>query len=70
MMTTKAAVEAVRSKLERAGCVVRRVIGVPDYDIYLTHLRSRHPDVVPPTYEEFTQERQASKYSKPGSRCC
>jgi uncharacterized short protein YbdD (DUF466 family) len=69
-MTTRDAVEAVRANLERAGCVVRRVIGVPDYDIYVTHLRSRHPGVVPPTREEFTRERMASKYSKPGSRCC
>ncbi len=69
-MTTRDAFEAVRHNLERAGCVVRRVIGVPDYDIYVTHLRSRHPDVVPPSREEFTQERQATKYSKPGSRCC
>ena len=59
-----------RSNIERAACIVRRVIGVPDYDIYVAHLRSRHPDVVPPTREEFTRQRQADRYSKPGARCC
>jgi len=69
-MTTREAVRAARANLERAGCVVRRVIGVPDYDIYVAHLRAHHPDVVPPTRAEFTDERFATKYSKPGARCC
>ena len=69
-MTAREAVLAARTNIERAACVVRRVIGVPDYDIYVTHLRSHHPNVVPPTREEFINERLANKYSKPGSRCC
>jgi len=31
----------------RAADVVRRVIGVPDYEGYLAHMRERHPGCVP-----------------------
>jgi uncharacterized short protein YbdD (DUF466 family) len=46
------------------------VIGVPDYDIYLAHIREHHPDAKPLTREEFTNQRLVDKYSRPGSRCC
>lgn len=69
-MTASEALHGAFVKLERAACVVRRVIGVPDYDTYVAYLEAHHPGTVPPTREEFTKERQASKYSKPGARCC
>ena len=31
----------------------RRMIGVPDYDRYVAHLRAHHPDRLVPTYAEF-----------------
>jgi len=34
-MTAKEAVLTARQKIDRAACILRRVIGVPDYDIYL-----------------------------------
>jgi uncharacterized short protein YbdD (DUF466 family) len=50
--------------------VIRRVIGVPDYDRYLAHLRDRHPGAKPMSRDEFIRQRQFDRYSKPGARCC
>ena len=69
-MTAQDAVLTARQKIDRAACVLRRVIGVPDYDIYLAHIREHHPDATPLTREEFTNQRLLDKYSRPGSRCC
>ncbi|MEP6492377.1 MAG: YbdD/YjiX family protein [bacterium] len=69
-MTASEFVRATGSRLERAACIVRRIIGVPDYDRYLAHVRVAHPNAQPMTREEFTQERLVDRYSKPGSRCC
>jgi uncharacterized short protein YbdD (DUF466 family) len=60
----------LRERLERIAGIVRRVIGVPDYDAYLAHCRLRHPGIVPLAREDFTRERLAARYEKPGSRCC
>lgn len=56
--------------LGRAAAVVRRVIGVPDYDNYLAHMRERHPDVTPMTRERFMATQLAARFEKPGARCC
>lgn len=69
-MTAKDAVLTAREKIDRAACILRRVIGVPDYDIYLAHVREHHPEATPLTREEFTRQRLTDKYSRPGSRCC
>lgn len=50
--------------------VFRTIIGVPDYDRYVRHMRHRHPQCAVKTQAEFTQERLAARYSRPGSRCC
>ncbi|HXD49051.1 MAG TPA: YbdD/YjiX family protein [Gemmatimonadaceae bacterium] len=63
------AMAPIRS-ITRFADVVRRVIGVPDYDVYLSHLRSRHPDQHPLSRDEFTRQRLNDRYNKPGSRCC
>jgi uncharacterized short protein YbdD (DUF466 family) len=44
--------------------------GVPDYDVYVAHLRSHHPERPIPTYAEFFRERQAARYKGTGGRCC
>ena len=69
-MTTREAVHSARAAIDRAACVLRRVIGVPDYDIYLAHLNAHHADTEPMTREEFMRQRLTDKYSRPGSRCC
>ena len=50
--------------------VVRRIIGVPDYDTYVRHMAVRHPSEAPLSERDFAEERMTAKYSKPGQRCC
>jgi uncharacterized short protein YbdD (DUF466 family) len=59
-----------RRWLGNAAAVVRRVIGVPDYDNYLAHMRERHPDITPMTRERFMATQLAARFEKPGARCC
>jgi len=48
----------------------RRIIGIPDYEAYIAHLRTRHPDQPIPTREAFFAERQRARYGRGGGRCC
>ncbi|MBI1808526.1 MAG: YbdD/YjiX family protein [Gemmatimonadetes bacterium] len=58
------------AQLERLLAIVRRVIGVPDYALYLRHMRERHPGCATLSPREFERERLTARYSRPGSRCC
>ncbi|HET7330370.1 YbdD/YjiX family protein [Dyella sp.] len=44
--------------------------GVPDYDVYVAHLRAHHPERQVPTYAEFFRDRQTARYKGTGGRCC
>lgn len=49
----------------------RLMIGVPDYEIYVAHMRNNHPDQHCMTYQEFFRERQEARYNgKGGGKCC
>ena len=51
----------------------RLMVGVPDYDTYVQHRRTNHPDQAIMTYEEFFIERQEARYSVGKGRfrgCC
>lgn len=48
----------------------RLIVGVPDYDLYLAHMRRTHPDRVPMGREEFFAERMQARYGRGGTRCC
>jgi uncharacterized short protein YbdD (DUF466 family) len=63
-------VQSARDRLERAACVVRRIIGVPDYERYVAHVRATHPGTEPMPEAEFIQQRLNDRYSRPGTRCC
>lgn len=69
-MTSREILCEVRYRMARTAEVVRRIIGVPDYDRYLAHVQAHHPDATPMTREEFVRQRLADKYSRPGARCC
>jgi uncharacterized short protein YbdD (DUF466 family) len=58
------------SRLRAWSRVLRTVIGVPDYERYLRHMRARHPECAVLTPAEFARERLEARYSRPGSRCC
>ncbi len=48
------------------------MVGVPDYDTYVTHRSATHPDAPVMSREEFFRDRQARRYSPSGGglRCC
>ncbi len=51
----------------------RLMIGIPDYDTYLDHRRTFHPDDPVMTYAEFFRERQDARYAVGKGRfrgCC
>jgi uncharacterized short protein YbdD (DUF466 family) len=58
------------TRIEAGAKIVRRVIGAPDYEAYVKHVRACHPDAIPLTRDRFVKERMEAKYSRPGSRCC
>ena len=61
---------SMRNSVRRGAAIVRRIIGVPDYDTYIAHMSAHHPDAVPLTAKEFEITRMNDRYSRPGSRCC
>ena len=48
----------------------RLIVGVPDYDLYLAHMRRTHPDVAPMSREAFFADRIEARYGRGSSRCC
>jgi uncharacterized short protein YbdD (DUF466 family) len=48
----------------------RLMVGVPDYDTYVAHIRAAHPERSPMSYEEFFRERQLARYGSGRGRCC
>lgn len=69
-MTTREIMRETRVRVERAANVLRRIIGVPDYDRYVAHMRAHHPSDTPLSRDEFARQRVQDRYSKPGARCC
>lgn len=55
------------------GQAARLMVGMPDYDTYVQHMRLTHPDQPIMSYEKFFRERQEARYGggdgRPG-RCC
>ncbi len=52
------------------GQTARLMVGVPNYDTYLQHMRDNHPDKPAMTYEEFFINRQEARYAGGAGRCC
>jgi uncharacterized short protein YbdD (DUF466 family) len=51
----------------------RLIVVGPDYQTYVTHRQTTHPDLPVMTYVEFFRERQDARYSVSKSRfrgCC
>ncbi|MHB1271732.1 MAG: YbdD/YjiX family protein [Rhodanobacter sp.] len=62
--------QSLQSSWKWAVQTARLCCGVPDYDVYVKHLREHHPEREVPNYEEFFRERQAARYKGTGGRCC
>ena len=51
----------------------RLMVGIPDYQTYVDHRRTTHPDQPVMTYEEFFVERQNARHAVGKGRfrgCC
>ena len=70
MRAASAVVSDVRSFVRRAMRVVRIIVGIPDYEQYVRHVREHHPEKEPVSPEAFLQKCWEDKYSRPGHRCC
>ena len=57
--------------LTRLRQMARMMVGMPDYDAYLRHMRERHPHHPVMSHAEFFRERQEARYGgKNGGKCC
>ena len=60
-----------RSKwFRRATATLRRIVGMPDYETYVAHLRHKHPDCAVPSEGEFFDQYVTARYSGGPTRCC
>lgn len=50
--------------------VVRRILGMPDYEAYVAHLRATHPGCPVPSERQYFEEFVRAKYSGGPTRCC
>jgi uncharacterized short protein YbdD (DUF466 family) len=69
----EATTRGVRLVCERVVQTARLMVGVPDYQTYVAHRRSVHPDLPVMSYEAFFRERQAARYAVGKGRfrgCC
>ena len=60
---------SLAQRLHEVARVLRRVLGAPDYERYVEHMRAAHPSCAPMTRDEFVQVRLEDRYSRPGARC-
>ena len=60
----------IASIFSRTASVVRAVLGVPDYDRYLSHMRTTHPGDRVMSETEFRHMRMNDRYNRAGSKCC
>ena len=61
---------SLADQVRRVAKVVRTIIGAPDYDRYVAHVRECHPGQAPMSREEFAKNRMEARYNQPGNRCC
>jgi uncharacterized short protein YbdD (DUF466 family) len=57
-------------QVRRIGKVVRTIIGAPDYERYVAHVRKCHPEQTVMSRDEFAKNRLDARSSQPGNRCC
>ncbi|HET9636760.1 MAG TPA: YbdD/YjiX family protein [Gemmatimonadaceae bacterium] len=62
-------IQRIAGLFSRTASIVRAVLGVPDYDRYLAHMRTAHPGDRVMTETEFRHTRMNDKYNRT-ARCC
>lgn len=60
----------LRLLLDTCRQMARLMVGVPDYNAYLRHMRQAHPERTPMSYEAFFRDRQRARYGGGQGRCC
>lgn len=72
LQTARDAVQAVATGGRYLAQSLRLMVGLPDYDAYLTHQERTHPGEPVMSYAEFFRERQDARYGGNGriGRCC
>jgi len=58
------------NQVRRIARVVRTIIGAPDYERYVAHVRQCHPGQQVMSRDEFAKARLDARYNQPGNRCC
>ncbi|HTS90344.1 MAG TPA: YbdD/YjiX family protein [Gemmatimonadales bacterium] len=59
-----------RRSLGRCLTAFRQVVGMPDYDRYVRHLRLAHPGRPIPSEREFFELYLKARYGEGPTRCC
>lgn len=64
--------KALNKTLIRTKQSMRLMVGVPDYEMYVNHMKTAHPEQAVMSYPEFFRERQEARYGAKGrlNRCC
>lgn len=52
------------------GQAAKMMVGLPDYETYVAHLRTTHPDLPVMTETEFFRDRQEARYGAGRSGGC
>jgi uncharacterized short protein YbdD (DUF466 family) len=63
-------IEFISSIFSQSASFIRAMLGVPDYERYLAHMRTAHPGDRVMSETEFNHTRMSDRYNSPGSRCC
>jgi uncharacterized short protein YbdD (DUF466 family) len=77
MIETPVSTEVVRQRTRLVCDMVvqtaRLMVGIPDYDTYVAHRQTTHPDQPAMTHRQFFRERQEARYAVSKGRfrgCC
>lgn len=62
--------DGLRVRMRGFCSACRQVLGLPDYDRYLTHAAQRHPDTPVLSRAAFCEREFERKYGRAGMRCC
>lgn len=54
-------------KLRQTGALM---VGVPDYQVYLAHMRTAHPELAPLSEPAFVRSRMEARYGGKGVGKC
>jgi uncharacterized short protein YbdD (DUF466 family) len=61
---------SLADQVRRVAKVVRTIIGAPDYERYVAHVKKCHPGQAVMSRDEFAKSRLEARYNQPGNRCC